>query len=101
MHEEYEFEEPGDDFRNLTAEEVRAIKSNHKEIKSITHRNELSRWLPLVHAALLEPGYLVIGYSCDSRGLEIALTYDTDANKYVYQGVRLADGDEFKRYWCR
>ena len=100
MEEHYELAEPSDDFRYLAIDELRAIKTNHKEIRSVTHQNILSRWFNLDGFPLQESYYFVIGLSCDSRPLLVVLNYDTDSNSYVYHHIGLANGDELKKYWC-
>lgn len=100
MTDDYNFQEPADDFRNLTIDEIRIIKTNYKEIKSITHQNDLSRWYNLTGFQLSEFYYLVVGLSCDSRALLLVLNYDANSNSYVYHHIRLAGGNELKRFWC-
>ncbi|WP_345270352.1 hypothetical protein [Nibrella viscosa] len=101
MPEDFELAEPGDDFRYLSIDELRAIKTNHKEIKSVTHQNNLSRWYNLEGFSLRESYHFVIGISCDFRPLLVVLYYDAEQNSYVYQNIGLANGEELKRFWCR
>lgn len=100
MEEAFESQEPSDDFRNLPFDEIRAIRTNYKEIKSITHQNSFSRWYNLEGSLLKDSFYMVSGLSCDSRSLLVVLNYDADNDSYVYHHISLADGDEFKRFWC-
>ena len=100
MAEDYELTEPSDDFRLLDFSELRAIKTNYKEITSVTHQNELSRWRNLEGFSLRESMHFVIGISCDFRPLLVVLNYDAVQNSYVYHNIGLADGDELKRFWC-
>lgn len=100
MEDDYNFPEPSDDFRYLPFDELRAIKANHKEIKSITHQNSMTRWRNLDGFPLRESYHFLIGLSCDSRPLLVVLKYDADNNSYVYYHVSLANGDELKRFWC-
>lgn len=79
MEENYGLEEPSDDFRYLPADDLTVIRTNHKEIKSITHQNSLTRWRNLEGFPLHESYYFVIGLSCDSRPLLVLLSYDADS----------------------
>jgi hypothetical protein len=100
MTDDFELAEPSDDFRHLAIDELRTIRTNHKEIKSITHQNDLSRWYNLEGFPLRESFHFVIGISCDSRPLLVVLNYDADHNSYVYHHIALSNGDELKRFWC-
>lgn len=100
MEENYELEEPSDDFSQLPVEEIKAIGSSLKEIKSITHQNSTTRWRNLDGFPLRESFYFVAGLSCDSRALLVALNYDATSNSYMYYHIELANGDELKRFWC-
>ena len=100
MEENYGLEEPSDDFRYLPADDLTAIRTNHREIRSITHQNSLTRWLNLEGFPLRESYYFVVGLGCDSHPLLVLLSYDADSNSYVYHHVELANGDELKRFWC-
>ncbi len=100
MTEDFELDEPSDDFRHLPFDEMREKKINHREIKSVTHQNALSRWYNLEDYPLMESYCFVVGLSCDSRPLFIILNYDANSNSYVYHRVRLANGDELKKFWC-
>ena len=100
MEENYELEEPSDDFRYLYDDDLTAIGTNYREIRSVTHQNNLTRWRNLEGFSLRESYYFVVGLSCDSRPLLVLLSYDADSNSYVYHHVELANGDELKRFWC-
>ena len=100
MDENFELSEPSDDFRYLNINELRVIKTNHIEIKSVTHQNDLSCWYNLEGFSLQESYHFVIGISCDSRPLFVVLNYDADNNSYVYHYISLANGEELKRFWC-
>ncbi len=100
MTEKYEFpEEPSDDFRNLL-DELTNSKITPKEIKSVTHQNSTTRWHNLDGFPIRELFFFAAGLSCDSRALFVVLNYDADNNSYVYHHIELANGDEFKRFWC-
>jgi hypothetical protein len=96
----FEFDEPTDDFSRLTLEELRVIKTNHIEMKSI-RKGEFVKWIPITGYPPSDCFYLIIGYSSNSRFLLGALNYDGERNRFVYHQVKLADEQEIKRLWCR
>lgn len=100
MSEDYDFPEPTDDFRHLTIDELRHIKTNHFELKSI-RQSSLASWTPIPGYPAIDCFYYVIGYSSNSRFLIVVLNYDVEGNSYVYHQVKLADEQEIKRLWCR
>ena len=99
MAEDYEFPEPADDFSLLTLDELRSIKTNHIELKSI-RKSTMATWIPIPGYPPIDCFFYLIGYSGNSRFLLVALNYDSDRNRYIYHQVKLADEQEIKRLWC-
>lgn len=99
MPEDYEFSEPTDDFSQLTLDELRSIKTNHIELKSIRQSN-LATWIPIPGYPPTDCFFYMIGCGSNSRFLLVALNYDSESNRYIYHQVKLADEYEIKRLWC-
>jgi len=99
MEEEYELLEPSDDFSLLTLSELRDIKTNHIELKSI-RRSNMATWLPIPGYPPADCFHYLIGHSSNSRFLLVALNYDSESNRFIYHQVKLADEEEIKGLWC-
>ncbi|WP_461117392.1 hypothetical protein [Spirosoma jeollabukense] len=99
MPEEYDLPEPVDDFSLLTIDELRAIKTNHIELKSIRN-SAMAVWIPISGYPPADCFYYVIGCSSNSRFLLVVLNYDSERGRYFYHQVKVADEQEIKRLWC-
>ena len=99
MSEEYDLPEPVDDFSLLSTDELRAIKTNHIELKSIRN-STMAVWIPIPGYPPPDCFYYVIGCSSNSRFLLVALNYDSERGRYFYHQAKVADEQEIKRLWC-
>ena len=99
MEEFFAFIDPIDDFSLLSLDDLRVIKTNHIELKSV-RKSSMVAWSSIPGQPLADCFYFVIGFSSNSRFLLIALNYDLDGDRLIYHQVKLADEDEIKRLWC-
>ena len=99
MEGDFTFPEPYDDFSLLTVDELRSIKTNHIELKSV-RKSRMVAWSSIPGYPLDECFFFVIGYSSNSRFLLIALNYDVDGDRLIYHQVKLANEDDIKGLWC-
>lgn len=95
MTPDFDLPEPTDDFRHLTLDDLRNIRTNHIELKSI-RRGEYAKWIAIPGYLPIDCFFYVIGFSTNYRFLVIALNYDVGNNVFTYHQVKLADEQEIK-----